>query len=219
MKLQAIIFDLDGTLLDSVEDLAYFGNQTLEAYGFSTYPVHSFNHFAGYGARELIARATGSEDPNLIDEMTESFKTRYAGHVTRSSKLYEGIGTLLDHLDTLPVKKAILSNKPHTPTLQCHEAFLQQWDFGSVLGFREGFPRKPDPQGALEIAKSFGISPSSFCFIGDTATDIQTAQAAQMKSIGVTWGFRGRQELEDTGANWIVDDPDALLQLLRSFTS
>lgn len=219
MKLQAIIFDLDGTLLDSVEDLAYFGNQTLESYGFPTYPVDAFNHFAGYGARELMIRASGSKDAALIDQMTEEFKNRYAGHVTRSSKLYAGIDALLNNLESLPIKKAILSNKPHVPTLQCHEAFLQQWGFDSVLGFREGIPRKPDPQGALEIAEAFGIPPSSFCFIGDTATDIQTAQAAQMKSIGVTWGFRGREELEKTGADWIVDDPTALLDLLHSFTA
>lgn len=213
-EVKAVIFDLDGTLLDSVSDLAYFANIVLERHGFLTHPMEAYNQFAGYGAQELMRKASGLEDKERINELYEEFKTLYEAGVTRSSKLYEGIPAMLDRLEAANLPKNILSNKAHEPTLKCHEAFLSSWRFEKVFGMRDGIPRKPDPAAALEIAKHLEIKPDAILFVGDTRTDMETARAAGMIPLGVSWGFRGRGELEEYGAKTIVDSPLQIAEIL-----
>lgn len=207
MALKAVIFDLDGTLLDSLEDLAVNANTILKQFGFPEYPLKSYRQFVGEGARILINRATGLSDDEKIDEITQAYKTLYSENINKYSRLYDGIEALLDTLQARRIPMAVLSNKPDLLTKRCYDLFYTPWNFTAVLGQRESVPMKPDPTGALEIASDLGLPPGEIAFVGDTKTDMQTAKNAGMFAIGVTWGFREEAELREHGADVIVHHP------------
>jgi phosphoglycolate phosphatase len=132
------------------------------------------------------------------------------------TKLYDGVPELLDTLKLQGLKLAILSNKPHPITKDCVAFFLSQWDFNIVLGQQDSIPRKPDPQGALEVARRLAILPSNFIYLGDTAIDMKTAVSAGMFPVGVLWGFRSLKELKENGARVIIDEPVQLMDLINT---
>ena len=210
---EAVLFDLDGTLIDSLADLAAAVNQALEKAGFAPHPVDAYRLMVGDGAPVLVQRALppSARDPQAIHRLCDAFETYYADHYTDHSRPYEGIVELLDALADKGLATAVLSNKPHAATLRCVSTLLPGHRFAAVLGAREGVARKPDPAGALEAAALLGIAPERFVYLGDSGLDMQTATAAGMLAVGALWGFRGEAELRDAGAHLLVRHPLALL--------
>jgi len=214
---QAIIFDLDGTLLDTLDELGIITNSVLEKNGFPTHSLGEYRYLVGEGAENLIIRALGNNGSNreTVQRCLSEFLTIYRETCGERSNLYHGIHQLLDDLVHMGIKLAVLSNKPHDLTLKNIDLFLPHVPFDMVLGQREGVPKKPDPHGALEIADHMGIKPENFLYIGDTSIDMRTAVAAGMNPVGVLWGFRGEEELRSSGAKHIIGNPGEILGLLQ----
>ena len=213
---RAIIFDLDGTLLDTLEDLADAMNAVLDRESFPRHPVDAYRYFVGDGVEMLVRRALGQEDAEaaLVGRCMEAMEEEYARRWDARTRPYPGIPELLNALEERAFPKAIFSNKPDPFTQLTVERLLAGWRFAPVRGARPDFPRKPDPAGALAIATHWRIDPAEILYLGDTNTDMQTARTANMFAVGATWGFRPRAELEASGARHIVDHPLELLELL-----
>ncbi len=213
----AVIFDLDGTLLDTLTDIAHAGNCVLRQFGYPEHPVDAYRYFVGDGVRVLFERTLPDQNRNdaTVEACAVEFRDAYSRLWNVHTHLYPGIDKLLAAIAQVPLPMAVLSNKPHAFTKLCVAEYLPEDDFGVVLGQREGVPQKPDPAGALEIAAQFSLSPDRFLFLGDTAVDMQTALAAGMVPVGVRWGFRPERELTEAGAQAIIGEPSELLALLR----
>ena len=208
------IFDLDGTLLDTLADLADACNRALTELGLPTHPENDYRFFVGKGMRGLIeAIVPPDSPPSLVDDCAARFARHYQNNWRERTKPYPGVMELLARLGKAGVGLAILSNKPHEFTLLCVRHFFPAVAFLRVFGLRDGYPRKPDPTSALELAGIAGLSPQNCFFIGDSAIDIATGHNAQMKTIGVTWGFRGREGLKDSPAWHLVDTADEIYRL------
>ena len=216
MQFKAICFDLDGTLLDSLADLASCTNKILLNRGFPEHPEAAYRYFVGEGAKMLMTRVLPEEvrSKSLIEECQQDFEATYRECWDKQTVPYENIPELLNALQRRKLKLTVLSNKPHEFTLLAVNKLLPSWYFEMILGQREGVPRKPDPAGMLEICEKMKIPPGSFMYLGDTATDMKTSVAAGCFSVGVLWGFRSEEELRDNGANAIVKDPLDLLEML-----
>lgn len=216
MAYKAILFDLDGTLLDTLEDLGNSMNRVLAKEGFPLYPIDAYRYFVGDGITMLVTRTLPPEnhDDDTIQRCLEAFREDYNRSWNIKTKPYDDIPEMLDSVAAHGLKMAILSNKPHVFTKYCVAELLPNWNFDMVLGQRDGLPRKPDPAGALEIAEFFQVPPSEFLYLGDTAVDMQTAIAARMFPVGALWGFRTREELEENGAQVLLNQPMELLSLL-----
>lgn len=216
MAYQAVLFDVDGTLLDTLADLGNAMNRVLAARGFPTHPLDAYRYFVGEGARLLVTRTLpeNRRDAATIDACLAAFQADYDQNWRVETKPYPGVTDLLDALTARGLKLAVLSNKPHKFTQRCVRELLPRWTFDPVFGLRETVPRKPDPAGAFEIAAHLNIPPANFLYLGDTATDMQTARAAGMFPVGALWGFRPAQELEESGAQALIKEPEELLGLL-----
>lgn len=216
MKYKAVIFDLDGTLLDSLEDLADSANSVLAGLGYPIHPVDDYKYFVGDGMKSLMTRILPAERrrESLIDQCVEQMRNEYRRRWDKKSRPYEGIPELLDKLGALRIKRAVLSNKPQDFTRLIVEEMFSHWNFDMVLGMRRGVPAKPDPTGALEIVDALGIPAAEFLYLGDTNTDMITANAAGIYSVGALWGFRESQELLESGAKSLINHPLELLLLL-----
>jgi phosphoglycolate phosphatase len=196
---RGVIFDLDGTLADSLEDIASAMNRTLEAHGFPAHPLSAYRTFVGEGVRKLVERAMPPGTDPLREAFITAYQDDYAEHLLDATRLYPGIPAVLDGLQRAGVPVGVLSNKPDAPTRRLVEALCSRWQFGAVVGERPGVPRKPDPASALALADALGAPPESVAFVGDTSVDILTARAASMRPVGVLWGFRPKEVLA-TGA-------------------
>lgn len=216
MKYKAVLFDLDGTLIDTVDDIGDAANKVLSNRGFPTHSIPTYRLFIGEGARMLLTRALPEEDRNedIIDACLKEFIEDYRYNYNIKTNLYDGVPELLDRLQVRGLKLAILSNKPHPMTKDCVAFFLSRWNFDAVLGQHDSIPRKPDPQGALEVAQRLAIPPSSFIYLGDTAIDMKTAVSAGMFPVGVLWGFRSLAELKENGARVVIDAPMQLMDII-----
>jgi len=215
MHLRAALFDLDGTLLDSLHDIGEAMNHALTLHGLPGHSLSDYRRFVGEGVRVLVARAvpTGSEDTRA--SVLAAYKAFYDEHLLEHTRPYPGVLGMLSQLAGEGVNLAVLSNKPDEATRRLVAALLPDVPFGAVYGERAGVPRKPDPTAALGIAAELGVEPGDCAFIGDTAVDMDTARAAGMYSVGVTWGFRGVEELQAHGARALAHTADELLQALR----
>ena len=213
---RAVLFDLDGTLLDTLEDIGRSANETLEELGFPPHPIESYRQFIGDGLPMLFRRAlpAGVDVTAVIDHCVDGFRESYGRSWNVASRPYPGIPELLDGLVTRSLGMAVLSNKPHTFTVQCVNELLPRWPFRVVLGDREGFPRKPDPGEALRIATQLDVAPEQMVYLGDSSIDMTTARRAGMIPIGVAWGFRTVDELQASGAVRIITHPLELLEFL-----
>lgn len=209
MTCKGLIFDLDGTLLDTLDDLAKSANTTLEYFGFPVHPVDAYRYFVGEGLKILMQRIVPVE--NATDEQLAGYMKKFAEIYSQTwkeqSMPYEGIVEMLHSLSDAGLQLAILSNKPHEFTVLCAKTFFPDNQFAFVYGQRDGIAKKPDPAAALEIAVKMGLDVGDILYIGDTATDMQTGNSAGMKTIGVDWGFRERAELEQNNAWKIVSTP------------
>lgn len=217
MKYEAVLFDLDGTLLDTVDDIGDAANRVLSNRGFPIHPISTYYQFIGEGVKVLFTRALPKEErsEDLINTCLKEFVEDYRRNYDVKSKPYDGIPEMLNALSERNLKLAILSNKPDPLTKDCVTFLLSNWDFGVVFGQRDSVPRKPNPQAALEIAEKLTISPSNFIYLGDTAIDMKTAVSAGMFPVGVAWGFRPVKELKENGARVIIDKPIQLLDLIK----
>jgi phosphoglycolate phosphatase len=213
--IKGIIFDLDGTLLDTLKSLAGAFNEALMQMACPTHPVIAYKEIIGDGARTAAIRCLPAhrQDEASIAECVRRFQAVYTGCWQENTAPYPGIEELLVNLkDRLPL--AVLSNKDEVFTQQCVDYFFRPGSFVAAVGYSEKVKHKPDPAGALAIAKCFNCDPGEIILIGDTATDMRTADACNMVSVGVLWGFRDAHELRTSGAHHIVPDPTTLAKLL-----
>ena len=213
---KACIFDLDGTLADSLESLAYCTNLALKEVGLEPNPVYMYKKFAGDGAKVMIQRslaAAGDTEFKLFERAKAVHKKMYEKFSMYKVKAFYGIYELLKRLKSDGVFIAVLTNKPHNRAIDVVTSLFGENCFDVILGQSDEFERKPSPEGALIIAKKLGVRVSECVYIGDTNTDMRTGKSAGMFTVGVTWGFRDRQELIDNNADCIVDMPLEILEL------
>ena len=217
MNIQAVVFDLDGTLLDSLADIANAANWVLHARNFPTHNIDAYRYFVGDGVGRLLHRILPEEhhqNQALHRELIAEFIDRYHCTWNVESRLYDGIPSVLDELVQRQLALGVLSNKPHAATSKCVEYYLGEFPFGAVLGQNQKRPPKPDLTGAREILHQLRVAPQHTLYVGDTAVDMQTGCDADMLPVGVTWGFRDREELATAGARWIIDHPHELIEIV-----
>lgn len=215
MPIAAVLFDLDGTLADTLEDIAAAANHALAALGRPPRPVHDYRYLAGQGLRWLIERALATDDDDLVPEGMRLFREHYAVHSLDHTRPYPGIEPLLDELTRRRLKLAVLSNKPDPETRRLVAQVFGRWRFDAVAGHRPPAPLKPDPAAALAIADELGVLPGDWLYLGDTRVDMLTANAAGMLAVGVLWGFREEEELRQSGARAIIKEPAELIALME----
>jgi phosphoglycolate phosphatase len=220
MRFKCIIFDLDGTLADTLGDIAAAMNHALAARGFPTLSLERYAQLVGRGLRNLAREAL---PPSVRDEETVDAAHRdaldyYREHPADYTKLYPGIAELVAALQRREgrrsrIRTAVLSNKPDPLTQTVIGKLFPPLTFDLVLGEQQDFPRKPDPASTWDIITELDASPRETLFVGDSEIDLATAQAAECAFLGVAWGFRGRQALQAAGAGRIIDRPEELLEL------
>jgi len=215
MRFQAVIFDMDGTLLDTLKEIADAMNAALATLGYPPHAYDAYREYVGYGMDVLAQRVLpeGHKDDALVGRLVEAMRTIYGRDHAFLSRPYEGIPELLDALVGKGVRMTILSNKPDEFTRAMAQRLLGRWRFEIVRGIIPGRPRKPEPIAALEMARSLDVSPERIVFMGDSAIDMLTARAAGMFPVGVLWGFRTRDELVENGAALLIDHPRRFLDL------
>ncbi len=207
-----VIFDLDGTLVDSLEDIGLAMDAALARSGLPGHPLAAYRTMVGEGARVLAERARGGAAID-VDLLATAYRDAYEARGHRSTTVYPGITELLARLARAGVALAVLSNKPDDFTRSLVAVRLPDIPFRAVRGQLPGVPRKPDPTVALELAGLMGLAPRAVALVGDTAVDIETARAAGMTPVGVRWGFRDEAELRAAGARHLLTTPLELLEL------
>jgi len=215
MKVEGIIFDLDGTLVHTIEDIAGAANVLFERHGLPQHGIDYYLNWIGNGAAKFIERAHG--EPVSREQLlayVREFKEIYGNNLHDKSRVYEGVPELLDTLVGKGIRISILSNKPDLLTREVVSFYLSEWPLVPVFGQREDVARKPDPAGALEIAEMMEIAPERILFVGDSDNDILTAQAAGMTPVGVTWGY-GRLLNEPVKGDYpMIGSPSELLNFI-----
>ena len=215
--MKGIIFDLDGTLINSLTDIALCMNEVLQQMQLPTHDIQQYNYFVGDGAWVLSQNVLPkNSQEHLVKEVFERFKKLYDENIYENTKPYDGIYELLQQLEQHSFKLGILSNKPHEFTLKYAKKFFSEYAFEEIHGQKKEAMKKPHPAGALHIAQAFGLQSQEIFYIGDTSTDMKTAYNAKMKSIGVTWGFRPKEELIEHGAHYIAHTPQEIFEIVMS---
>lgn len=217
--MKACIFDLDGTLTNTLNAIAHFGNLALTAFGFNPIPVMDYRRYVGDGRAVLIHRmlnAQNADTPENFINVCRVYDENYESDPLYDTDAYDGIRELLAELKSRGMKIAVCSNKPDNVVQDVVQIIFGDM-FDAVSGAADGFPTKPEPYTALKIAEKLGAEPQECFFIGDTNVDIFTAKNAGMKSIGVTWGFRDRTELIEAGTEYIVNSPEDILKIVEKY--
>ena len=216
MGFKAVIFDLDGTLLDTIDDLMDSMNQVLSRFGFPGHDREAYKYFVGDGIEMLVRRALpqGNRDEAMVAHCVLAMSEEYILRWDKKTRPYPGIPDLLEALVQRGVSLAILSNKPHDSNQMVVSKFFPNNPFQIVLGARPHIPKKPDPTAALEIAEEMHLAPEQFIYLGDTGIDMKTAVNAGMFPVGALWGFRTAQELIDHGARALLEKPLDFLRYL-----
>jgi len=216
MKYRAVVFDFDGTLLDTLQDLAESVNSVLNRSGFPEHSLEAYRHFVGDGVEELARRVLpeGHRDEATVTKTLTEVRQEYRQRWPEHTQPYEGIPELLDALTARRVKMAIVTNKPDDSTRTMAARLLPRWQFDVIVGATSDLPRKPNPRGALEAARRLHLPPAAILYVGDSDIDMKTANAAGMYPVGVLWGFRPADELIRNGAKVLIRKPLELLELL-----
>ena len=216
--IKAAIFDLDGTVGDTVQSLAYSANTCLKRMGLPGQPAVNFNYYAGEGARVMLERClkdAGDKDASRLEEMLSLYWDVFQEGCKVDVKSYPGLPETLNAMKEKGIKLAVCSNKAQANSVSVVETIYGSDLFDYIMGERPDHKRKPSPEGPLMIADAFGVKPDECLYVGDTHTDMETGLAAHMVTVGVTWGFRTREELERACAPYIIDYPQELLSLLN----
>ncbi len=214
MKYNTVIFDLDGTLLDTLEDLADSVNHVLEEAGYPVRTLEEIRAFVGNGIRKLIERSVPEgTSVESIDSVHKNFITYYGNHCMEKTRPYDGIMEMLKLLQKAGCKIAVVSNKAdYAVQILCDKYFNNIFD--AALGEQVGTPKKPAPDAVYKVLKTLNVSPSDAVYVGDSDVDIQTARNSNMDEIIVDWGFRDRAYLEEQGAKVLVSNPSELINLI-----
>lgn len=215
---KACIFDLDGTLTDTLESITYSVNRTLEQMGLPEITMEQCRCFVGNGARCLMERtltACGDEKLERIEESMKIYGDVFSKFCTYHVKPYDGIEKMLEDLKKEGIYLAVLSNKPDGQTQDVIRTFFGDTTFDFVQGQKEGIPRKPDPEVVLSIMKHAGVKCEESIYIGDSDVDMHTGKNAKVKTVGVSWGFRSKNILQETGADVIIDRPEELTEIVK----
>lgn len=217
--IKACIFDLDGTLADTLESMAYVANGILRSYNLPEMPVDNFRYYCGEGAHMLMRRClTDAGDKKLIhlEEGEKAYRDLFEKDPLYKVLPYEGMPETLEALKKKGIKLGICSNKPHPATVIVAQRMFPGI-FDSVIGQSDAVRRKPAPDGPLKLAEDFLVKPEECMYIGDTKTDMETGKAAGMFTVGALWGFRDRNELESNGADIIAETPTEILRILEEY--
>lgn len=212
------IFDLDGTILDTLPAIAYFGNNALTKCGFSAIDESKYRYFAGDGRIILVHRMLkflDADTPENYEKVSSLYDFEYEKEPNFNTKPFDGMPELLKKLKAMGIRLAVLSNKPDNVTQDVVKIFFGD-TFDFVQGAVNNVRSKPEPDATLKICARFGISPENALFIGDTNVDMQTGKNAKMSACGVLWGFRDRQELLDCGADFIAENPMEIAKIIQN---
>lgn len=214
--IKAVIFDLDGTLLNSLQDIALSMNDVLNELNIKTHKIEDYKNFVGDGALVLVKNALPkNSDEKLINKALKRFKEIYGSNKYEFSRPYDNILEMLHSLEKQNIKLAILSNKPHIFTKAYVKKYFSKILFQEVHGQKESIEKKPSAQGLQNILNALKINKEECLYVGDTKTDILTAKNAKVKSIGVLWGFRPKEELEKYHADYIVSQVHDILDIIK----
>jgi len=214
MKYKAIIFDLDGTLVNSLEDIADAMNKVLTDNNYPTHTYETYNYFIGNGLRNLVSKALPAENKNEaeINRCYEEMMTHYGENCIRKTKPYQGIQSLLDELNAKNIPLSVLSNKSDSLTKKIIHSIFPNY-FEPVIGLTTEEFKKPNPFTAIQISKQLNCTPSEVVFVGDSDIDMKTATQAGMYAVGASWGYRTKDELLSDGAKLLLNEPSDLMEL------
>jgi phosphoglycolate phosphatase len=219
MKIKAVLFDLDGTLLNTLDDIADSANYALETEGYPPHPVSAYRYFVGQGVDNLVKNIVPETErtPDHLASLKKIYSERYAKHSMDKTRPYDGVAAAVEELKKTPVKLAVISNKPEDGTKAAIAAAFAPGLFDVIAGGKEGVPLKPDPAAVYNILDEFGVSPAETMFVGDTVVDIATAKNAGCVFVGVSWGFRPEEISASSGggAGYAIDSPSELVNLVR----
>jgi phosphoglycolate phosphatase len=215
MDYGAVIFDLDGTLLDTLQDLAGSMNRVLQQLGFPGHPPEAYKYFVGDGMTTLARRALPAAErrEEMVSRAAAGLRAEYGRRWQEQTKPYAGIPELLLALNRKEIKLAVLTNKADDFAKLVIAAYFPEISFAAVVGAQPGRPLKPDPAGALIVSRELAVRPAATVFVGDSSNDMRTATAAGMFAAGAVWGFRTAAELRETGAALLLEKPGDLLTL------
>jgi phosphoglycolate phosphatase len=215
MSFNAIIFDLDGTLLNTLGDITDSVNRILSHEGFPNHNEEKIRSFIGHGIKSLLYNSLPPDkrDNYSVQNYLNAFRKDYSNNYYKKTLPYKGIIEMLDELTKKSIVMAVLSNKPDSLAKNCINKLLPEWKFKIILGSNDSFPLKPDPAGALYISEKLNIPPAEFLFLGDSVVDIQTALSAGMFSVGALWGFQPN-ELEGCGSHALIKHPLEIIKYL-----
>jgi len=211
---KAIIFDLDGTLVDTAADLAGAMNYALKKFGQPTHSVKECKQMIGDGLKMFAQRALGKDRQDLRDDVLGAMKGRYRDRCLECSRLYDGVYEVVNKLRADGIRLAVLTNKDQEDAERVVEHFFGADTFEYVVGVVGGSGVKPDIGGTMKIVESMGRGYEDFLIVGDSAVDIETGAVAGIRSVGVSWGYRRRDELAEAGAEIIIDRPAEILGLV-----
>jgi phosphoglycolate phosphatase len=214
VRYKAAIFDLDGTLLNTLDDLADAMNEALRQAGFPTHSADSYKLMIGKGVNNLVRRALPRDKQGLVEKTLRAMRDNYAKNSTHKTKIYPGMRETLLKLHQSGIKLAVLTNKDQTFSVRIVEHYFGKNMFRLIWGAEPGRPIKPDPHALIQLLEHFKAGPAEAVFVGDSGVDMDVARAAGVDSVGVTWGFRDRNELVEHGARTIIDKPQELLKLI-----
>lgn len=216
--IKACMFDLDGTLCNTLASIASFANAALKAYGLKEHDVQKYRMMVGNGRDKLIERmivaSNGTMDANLFDKVGTLYDKLYGENPLNLVVPYDGVPEMLKGLKDKGIKTAVISNKPDDMTRLVVKGILGNENFDIIRGSLPEFPKKPDPTSPLDILDKLGVNPEECLYVGDSGVDMQTAKNAGMTSVGCAWGFRGAEELKANGADYIINSADKILGIL-----
>lgn len=216
-KIKAVIFDLDGTLLNTINDIASSANQALALLNLKTYPIELYKVMVGDGVKQLIERLLVRQNASLDHyfALEKNYLEIYAKNASNETAPYPGIHELLRFLNENQISSAVLSNKPHPDTVKVIHHYFPEHPFTKVYGKMEGYLPKPDPKKLNELVAELGVQKDEILYVGDTSTDMQTAKNGGLTKAACLWGFRTFKELQNESPEYIVREPKEIIEIIK----
>ncbi len=211
---KAVVFDLDGTLINSLPDISAAMNRALKLQGLPTHPEDAYKAFTGDGARNLTLRALGPDKEHLAEQVLKDYSDYYAQHSRVNTAPYPGMAEVMERLAAKGMQVCVLSNKDDADTQEVVTHYFPRVPFAIIRGRREGIPLKPDPTALLDMARQLNLAPRAFWYVGDTQTDMRCAANAGMERVAVLWGFQSKEQLANQQPEHYAADSQQLLHIL-----